>query len=292
MRVVALGEVMVELSLAEAGRAAVGYAGDTFNTAVYLRRLGLDVAYATAIGAGDPFSTGILAVMTDEGLDTSLVTRAPGRLPGLYAIQRDAAGERRFFYWRSEAAVRSLFEIADLAALGRALASADLVYLSAITLAVVGEAGRRTLQGLLAEAAVPVALDTNYRARLWDSPRAALAAIEAVAPFCRYISTSADDTLALDMSHAPGRWAASGCEVVARGADHSLTVHGPQPVVFPAPPALAAVDTTGAGDSFNAGYLARRLNGGSVAAAVAAGRSLAALVVQHSGAIIPRAAMA
>lgn len=295
MRVVALGEVMVELSLAGEGVAAVGYAGDTFNTAVYLRRLGLDVAYATAIGAGDPFSAGILARMAEEGLDASLAAQAPGRLPGLYAIQRDAAGERSFFYWRGEAAVRSMFEIADPAALGRAMASADLIYLSAITLAVVGKPGRGALQHLLAQAhatAVPIALDTNYRSRLWESPHAALAAIEAVVPLCRYISVSADDTRALDVSDAPARWAAGGCEVVARGADHSLTVHGPEPVAFAASPALAAVDTTGAGDSFNAGYLAVRLNGGSVAEAVAAGRSLAGLVVQHPGAIIPKAAMA
>ncbi|MDB5419025.1 MAG: kdgK, partial [Phenylobacterium sp.] len=102
-RVVAIGECMVELSLAGEGEARVGYGGDTFNAAVYLRRLGVETSYATAIGRGDPFSTGILRRMAQEGLDASLVALAEGRLPGLYAIERDAAGERRFHYWRSEA---------------------------------------------------------------------------------------------------------------------------------------------------------------------------------------------
>ena len=47
MTLVVIGECMGELSL-EGGQAAVGYAGDTFNTAIYLARLGLPVAYATA----------------------------------------------------------------------------------------------------------------------------------------------------------------------------------------------------------------------------------------------------
>jgi 2-dehydro-3-deoxygluconokinase len=56
-------------------------------------------------------------------------------------------------------------------------------------------------------------------------------------------------------------------------------------------PTVKATDTTGAGDSFNAGYLATRLGGGSIEDSVAAGRKLAGIVVQHRGAIIPRAAM-
>lgn len=90
--VIALGECMVELSLGGPTAAAVGYAGDTFNTAVYLSRLGLATAYATAVGAGDPFSAGILDLMAAEGISRELVVEAPGRVPGLYAIQRDATG--------------------------------------------------------------------------------------------------------------------------------------------------------------------------------------------------------
>src|SRR3954447_9024035 len=103
---VVIGECMVELSLEGPAAAALGYAGDTFNTAVYLSRLGVSVAYATAVGRGDPFSAGILDLMAAEGVVRDLVVEAEGRLPGLYAIQRDAQGERSFFYWRGEAPAR------------------------------------------------------------------------------------------------------------------------------------------------------------------------------------------
>jgi 2-dehydro-3-deoxygluconokinase len=297
--VIAIGECMAELSLTGPGNAAIGYAGDTYNSAVYLRRLGLEVAYASAVGKGDPFSAGILASLADEGIGRDLVVEAEGRLPGLYAIQCDANGERSFFFWRSEAPARDYLKLADLKALGAAMNAADLIVVSAIGLAVIGEAGRATLGGLLAQAAkagAAVAFDTNYRARLWPGPDVGRAAIEAVLPHCRYLSLSAEDVAAFKGRSAEAMartWAARGVEVVLRHADHRIEVLSAEGAeLFPPEAALATVvDTTGAGDSFNAGYWATRLKGGSPAEGVAAGRRLAAAVVQCQGAIIPKAAM-
>ena len=286
---VVIGECMVELDLEGPGRAAIAYAGDTFNTAVYLRRLGVRSAYATAVGKGDPFSAGILALMDAEHIDRSLVVEAEGRLPGLYAIQRDAGGERSFFYWRENAPARDYLRLADLDALAKAMQSARLVYLSAITLAILGEAGAALAPMLRAarESGAAVALDTNYRPRLWPDAASARRAVEAVAPLCAFISAGVEELAAF--GSAPEPWAAAGAEVVLRGEDRSievLTAAGRERFEAPAP--IAVVDTTGAGDSFNAAYLAARLEGRPPAQAVAAGRRLAGAVVQHRGAILPR----
>lgn len=292
MTLVVIGECMGELSL-EGGQAAVGYAGDTFNTAIYLARLGLPVAYATAVGKGDPFSDGILALMAREGVRRELVVEVAGRLPGLYAIQRDAHGERSFYYWREHAPARELMTLADLNLLQRAMAGARLVYVSAITLAILGAAGRAALLPLL-KAAPAVAFDTNYRARLWPDADVARAAIEAVAGLSRYVSASVSDIEAFGGSpEASARaWADAGAEVVLRGEDRAIDVLGAAaPERFEAEAPVRVVDTTGAGDSFNAAYLATRLADGAPAAAVAAGRRLAGVVVQHRGAVIPREAM-
>jgi len=295
--VIALGECMVELSLTGARAAAIGFAGDTFNTAVYLSRLGRPVSYATALGAEDPFSAGILDLMTEEAIARDLVVKAEGRVPGLYAIERDEAGERRFFYWRDQAPVRQFFDLADLGALQAAFRQAELIYLSGITLAVIGEAGRAALMALLADArahGAAVAFDPNYRPRLWG-PDAARAAIEAIAPICRFLSVSGPDleTLYAEPVHEiAARWAAQGPEVVARDEDQTVHLLGAgEPARLAPEPSVKAVDTTGAGDSFNAGYLAARLDGRSAVDAVAQGRRLARVVVQHMGAIIPKAAM-
>lgn len=296
-RVIAIGEVMVELSLAGGsaglGQGVLGYAGDTYNTAVYLARLGHHVAYATVLGGEDPFSRGVAEAMAAEGIDAGLVRRAEGRVPGLYAIERDAGGERRFFYWRGEAPVRQFAELADLTALSKATEAADLTYLSAISLAVVGEAGRGVLDGLLAQARA-VGFDLNYRARLWPDVGTARAAIEAAAARARYISASAEDLDALGLgAEVPERWAAAGAEVVHRAHDHSLRILRPdaEPVRIAPGETVKPLDTTGAGDSFNAGYLAARLDGAGPEDAVATGRKLAGVVVRHIGAIIPREAM-
>ena len=109
-RIVAVGEVMVELARGNDGRYGLGFGGDTFNTAVYLARAGVPVAYATALG-DDPYSDGVLAVAAAEGVASDLVIRVPGRMPGVYLIETDAGGERRFHYWRDTSPARELFEL-------------------------------------------------------------------------------------------------------------------------------------------------------------------------------------
>lgn len=294
-RAVVFGECMVELSLTGADSARVGYAGDTFNTAVYLRRLGRPAAYATALGRGDRFSLGVLGLMRTEGIDTDLVTEVEGRLPGLYAIERDAAGERSFFYWRGEAPIRDYARLADLGRLRSAFLAADLIYLSGISLAVVGEDGRRVLTQMISEAAaagVAVAFDPNHRPRLWRSREAARAAMEAIVPACRFLSFGDEEVESL--FGRPGEalaveWARSGLEVVRRDAGRSAHVHRGDRVDSIAPmPAPKVVDTTGAGDAFNAAYLASRMGGEEPAHAVRAAQALAARVVAWPGAILPR----
>jgi len=296
--VVAFGECMVEVGLTGPTQAAIGYAGDAFNTTVYLRRQGLSARFGTTVGEGDPFSAGIMRLMTEEGIDAGLVRAAPGRLPGLYAIDRDETGERRFFYWRAESPARDYFAMADLGALQAAVTSAKLVYVSGVTLAIVGEAGRGELVRLLAQAkaaGVAVAYDPNHRPQLWASREQAREATEAVLPLCRYISAEVSDLQGLYGQAAEtllAAWADLDAEVVIRTPDHDVTVReaGSQVRVRHDPP-VRALDTTGAGDAFNAGYLAARLRGLDPRASVLAARRLANIVVQHIGAIIPRPAM-
>jgi 2-dehydro-3-deoxygluconokinase len=145
-KVASLGECMIELTQAGAGLYARGYGGDTLNTAVYLARLGVDVDYITARG-DDPISGEMLAGWAAEGVGTERVLRLSGKLPGIYMIQTDELGERRFFHWRENSAARSLMDLAETDDILDSLATYEVVYLSAITLSIYSPQGRAKLIG-------------------------------------------------------------------------------------------------------------------------------------------------
>src|ERR1700712_1615310 len=150
-RVACIGECMIELKQAEGGLFSRGYGGDTLNTAVYLARLGASTDYITALG-DDTLSDEMVAGWAAEGVGTSRVARLPGKLPGLYMIQTDDRGERRFFHWRESAAARSLMDLPETANILDSLASYDVVYLSAITLSIYSRDGRTKLIAALMQA--------------------------------------------------------------------------------------------------------------------------------------------
>jgi 2-dehydro-3-deoxygluconokinase len=296
MRVACIGECMIELSELDDGRLSRTYGGDTLNTAVYLARLGVAVDYCTVLG-DDPFSDAMLEGWRAEGVGTGLVLRLPGRLPGLYLIRRDARGERGFFYWRDRAPARELFELPEAAATVEALAGHGLLYLSGVTLSLYGEAGRGRLFEALERARARggrVAFDANFRPRGWPERTIARAAYRRAFGCADLVLASTED---LEPLFGDGRPAellarAASAELVLRLPELACHVLGPgTDVVVAAEPVRDVADTTAAGDSFAAAYLAARLAGAEPAAAARAGHRLAGAVVRHPGAIIPRAAM-
>lgn len=288
-RIVCLGEAMVELSGAQ-GAWNVGFGGDTLNTAIHLARAGHDVGYMTALGA-DAFSDGLRAAWAAEGLDCGLVLTHPTRQAGLYAITTDDAGERSFAYWRETSAARALFELEAATAAQNVVEAADLLCFSLISLAILPADGRERLLRLAANVRArggKVAFDGNYRPRLWESPAvAALWRDRAIATADIGLPTF-DDEAQIDAVADPqavaAHWQSIGCHevVVKQGADGCLLPGGhPCPV----PRMLHPVDTSGAGDAFNGGYLAARMSGLSIADAAAAGHALAGWTVMRRGAI-------
>jgi 2-dehydro-3-deoxygluconokinase len=304
--VYAIGECMIELQRSAGGSAAAmdyRFGGDTLNTAVYMARL-LDpakvrVAYVTGLGV-DGMSAEMLASWEREGIDTGCVQRLPERLPGIYMIETDAGGERRFHYWRNDSAARHWLEAPEAGKVLVQLAAARMVYLSGISLAILSPADRELLISALAQCRArggSVVFDNNYRPRLWESADTARDVYRRVLAHTDMALLTLDDEVALygpatahevvertrgyGVAEVVVKCGAEPCVVWADGALHEVA---PEPVPD-------VVDTTAAGDSFGAAYMAARLSGRDPQGAARAGHRLAGAVIRVRGAIIPRDAM-
>ena len=300
-KVASIGECMIELKQAQGGQAGGLYSrwfgGDTLNTSVYLARLGVAVDYITALG-DDPLSDEMILGWRDEGVGTAKVARLKGKLPGIYLIATDAGGERRFFHWRESAAARSLLDLPQTEAILQSLAGYDVVYLSAVTLSIYQEAGRARLLNALRQArgaGAGIAFDTNFRIRGWPRLDIARRIFRETFETSDIVLASSEDLLPLyPGEEADGLLARiPGDEVVLRLTEPKslVRVAGQLHAVEAAPLTAPVVDTTAAGDSFSAAYIAARLAGAAPVEAACAGHRLAGRVVCHPGAIIPRSAM-
>jgi len=296
-KVACIGECMIELRQAPGGLYGRGFGGDTLNTAVYLARLGVSVDYITALG-NDVLSDEMIAGWQAEGVGTAKVARIKGKLPGIYMIGTDKWGERRFFHWRESSAARQMMDLPETDVTLRSLAGYAMVYFSAITLSILTPEAREELFGALRRArerGARIAFDTNFRASGWPEREHVQAAFEQAFAISDIVLASTEDMLPVypDETDAQLLQRISSGEAILKLLDPGSMVRfdGASHQVAPLPLTRPVVDTTAAGDSFAAAYIAARLAGADPVAAARAGHHLAGVVVCYPGAIIPREAM-
>ncbi|RCK52424.1 hypothetical protein TH25_05070 [Thalassospira profundimaris] len=320
-----IGECMIEISASTAhdgdgvasvfGPAKLSYAGDTLNAAVYMARttrliknqgksmlasntsqVNAPISYVTALG-NDPYSIAMMDAWKQDGLDASLVRQIEGALPGLYAIQTDASGERSFSYWRQNAAARQLLKDGYDQTLAANLADYSMVYLSGISLAILSQEDREKLFAVLSilrNNGARICFDSNHRPRLWPDSETAKAAYAHMASVSDILMPTFDDEATLFGDASPidcaKRWldAGAGEVIVKNGALPStyLTQSGETGTVNP-PKVDRVIDTTSAGDSFNGSYLAARQQGLDIEGSIAIAQKVAACVIGARGALVP-----
>lgn len=287
---------MVEVARTGDRDARIGVAGDTFNTSVYLSRaLGPGrVSYVTALGT-DQQSDRILEALHAEGLDTTHVARLSRLMPGLYLIDTDTNGERSFSYWRSTSAARQMFG-AESNLTPRFLDGFDTLDLSGISIAILDPVARDRLAEALTrfrKRGGRVAFDSNYRPILWPDVATARTEVARFIALTDIAFPSQDDELALfgdsgveaileRYEHAGIRQGALKC-----GSAGAISLDGTR-THRPVSDDVLVIDTTAAGDSFNAGFLAALDRQMDTATCLAEAALLAERVIGVRGAILPR----
>lgn len=294
-RFVSMGECMVEMATTDQpGQFKMGFAGDTFNTAWYVKTLApaWESRFVSRVGS-DEVSTQMLAMMTGAGINTDHVLRSVDRSAGLYLISvKD--GERSFSYWRDRSAARQLADDED--ALTAATEDADVVYFSGITMAILDAAGRARLLGTVQKARAAgktVVFDSNLRPRLWANPDEMTQTVMQAATVSDIVLPSYDDEAAhfgdTDIIATRDRYLNAGASIVVV-KDGAGEIHyskdGQTGCVKP-PVATQIVDTTSAGDSFNAGFLVGLAQSGSMQDAIRLAAEVAGQVIGQKGALVP-----
>ena len=290
-RFLAIGECMIEMAPQSDGRFAMGYAGDTFNTAWYARRSArsdIDVAYFSAVG-DDSASDAMTRFMEGEGVRPMMRQRA-GRSVGLYMISLEN-GERSFSYWRGMSAARTLGD--DLRDLP--VAPGDTAFFSGISLAILPQDGRVNLLKALESArasGVQIAFDPNLRPRLWENEadmRHWVMEGAAVADIA--LPSFEDEATVFGDADTDG----TADRYLDAGASLAVVKDGPRPVrvasgsdrcAIATEPVEEVVDTTAAGDSFNGRFLAGLMAGEAPEDAAHAACDLSRKVICAAGALV------
>jgi 2-dehydro-3-deoxygluconokinase len=297
-----IGECMVELRKTDSGLQQ-GFGGDTLNTAIYLSRLthqgGVTVSYVTGLGC-DPFSRDMLNHWQSEQINTAMVYLSEDKLPGVYAIETAEDGERSFYYWRNDAAAKFWLQDFSPEALAEALSRHQLIYISGISLAILPVDSRQKLLEALTlchNDGIAIAFDNNFRPALWNNKEDARHWYQQTLSITDIAFLTYDDEQALwgDTSEqeAIARTKELGVKeiVIKRGGDACMIISDDDTCSVAPAKIDNIIDTTAAGDSFSAGYLAKRILGGSCEESGASGHKVAGTVIQHRGAIIPQDAM-
>lgn len=295
---------MVEFGRAdEANLYKKSFAGDVFNTGIYIKRCVKDqanVKFLTAVG-NDENSHEMLAMMEQESLDTSLVYQSSTAQMGLYLINVDSEGERSFNYWRETSAAKQVVKFIGDDIDNPALSQVDCFFFSGISIAILSEGDRQKLWHFILKlkaTGTTIVFDPNYRPTLWTSMNETRAAYAAAFELADIALPGVDDHMVLynaksaeDVAEFLEKFSIS--EIIIKNGEQGmlLSINGKRHHVS-VEPIKQVVDTTSAGDAFNGSYLSARLLGRSPEQAALFASKVSGCVIQHKGAIVDKAVFA
>lgn len=291
---------MLELCESHSGNYSKRFAGDTLNTAIYAKRLypDMQLAFFSAVGK-DPVSRDMEAFWQAEGIDTQFVYHADKAVAGIYLVDTNPSGERSFFYWRKHSAATEMMDLLHKSDAQSSFPHFDMVYFSGISLSILSDDNKNALLALvktLKAKGSTIIFDPNYRPRMWQSPAHAIAFFRQAYAIADIALPGDDDHETLFGHQSHEEINAYLCElnvpeqIIKCGSQGVYAYEGSQNTFhLPFSPAPVQVDTTAAGDSFAGAYISSRLAGQDIGQAITMAADVAALVVQHPGAIIDKA---
>lgn len=297
-RLLFIGESMLELRSCSPETLKKSYAGDVYNTSVYLKRAfpSNAVEFLTAVGC-DPLSKEFVRCVSSEDIDTALIGESPDKHLGAYMVINDEDGERSFIYWRKDSAAKKMMSLLSTSQHESLNSGFQCIFFSGITLAILEETERASFWRFIAQAKSQGALiifDPNYRPALWNDLREVKEQFEIAYQHSDWMLPGVDDFKSL-YSIDTVEECIEFCrpyhfkELVIKQGDcpvNVVTASGRQE--YEIEQSSCVVDTTSAGDAFNGIYIGARLAGQSIESAVHMANHGAMKVIETPGAIMPK----
>ena len=293
-RILAVGECMAEMRQTAKELYQQKFAGDTFNTLYYLAKTSSFESYYYTVIGNCKLSKQLMEFFKTIPIHLDYVYQDLKLNLGLYLIVNDQQGERSFVYYRQQSAAKQLIQYFSYA-MQEDFFTFDAIYLSGISLAILSNNDRKILINELekyARQGGQIIFDNNYRHQLWSSPHDAHEAYKELHTISSivfvtfedeqlcYGDKSIEDTLNRYYKFSPLVVIKNGSKPVFISYDKTINQ-------YPVSKINHIIDTTGAGDAFNSGFINKYLYGESIKNAVEAGCQLAGKVIQQAGAIIP-----
>jgi len=297
IKIAVIGECMIEYQ-EKKDLYKQSFGGDTFNCSVYLKRTlkKAHIEYITVVGE-DELSKKMITFFQKQNIKTSYIDKVNDRNPGLYIINKKKK-EKTVSYWRENSAASELFLTRSLNRITNELLDFDLIYFSAITLAIMSEEGRNNLFRVIKKArasGVKIAFDSRYKSKLYRSSDHARKMYNQAIHYCDIFLPSMRDEKKLwgtfDAYSVIERAKKAGCtEIVIKSLYEDITYYINDVTKQVETKIIKnIVDSTSAYDSFNGAYLASRLKGKMIEKSIKKAKKLQSKVILHQGAIVSKA---
>ncbi|BCX03189.1 MAG: 2-keto-3-deoxygluconate kinase [Candidatus Roseilinea sp.] len=293
---ITLGETMVRLSppgfqrIAQTQSFDFQIGGAESNVAINLAWLGFKTAWLSRM-PDNALGRKVVSVIASYGVDTSGVRFVPGERVGVYFIELATPPRpNRVIYDRAGSAA-SRMTIADVDV--ERIAQARWLHMTGITPALSASCLAMTADVLrfAREHGLTVSFDVNYRALLWPAQEAGRA-LSPLMPLCHYVFVAHRDAVALFGAPEEPHQAAEvlqqrfGCDVLVMTLGEAGAIARTQSQQIEAPQTFKAsqiVDRIGAGDAFDAGFMAAQGWGLPLEASLHYGNAMSALKLTIPG---------
>jgi 2-dehydro-3-deoxygluconokinase len=290
---IGIGECLVEFSDIGNGQYQIGYSGDVLNALSAAGRLGLSTGLLSATG-DDPFTEGLRHILNVERIDLSHTPVLEGKPNGVYFLSIDAMSLPTFHFLRQNSAAREMFNAQPISSLIEYVRSARALLFSSIPLAVIKDKDKLFELLRAAKGETILAFDLNIRRALWNDLDELVALLGQLAPLIDILFiTNEDDTILFGPRHA----SEALNDYVRRGFRQVVIRRGGLPTLVsseassamreqfevPVPHVANIIDTTGAGDAFDAGYIAAMLRNHLSYECAAMGNATAAVSLESRG---------